>query len=415
MSKFIRNSEIRRILYEKIRSDEDYFVFIRKYFADLFEIIKNDKDRVSCTNLLLKADENLALLRKIISNDEMLRSLKRKYILHLSDLHFVESSHASLSYTQLLLDLKQQLHIEKLSAIVVSGDITNQATKEQFAIAQNFLKKIGSAFNVQTERFVSVPGNHDINWASARASYKEQPETANLEKEIKKGTAYVDSSARKLLREDSQYDKRLELYSKFHQELCGEEYPLDYERQATVQHFKELNILFLGLNSAYYTDHAFPRRAGISTGAFGCALEKVCTNTEYEKCVKIAVWHHPPSDLTLDAGLDAALLQQLAQAGFRLIMHGHVHRADNTNFRYYRSTTQGGLEVITAGTFGAPTHEVVPGYPYQYQVLELTDDEIRVHTRKREDFGGGWSPDYRWQQDPNREQPALSYYVIKLK
>lgn len=68
------------------------------------------------------------------------------------------------------------------------------------------------------------------------------------------------------------------------------------------------------------------------------------------------------------------------------------------------------LEVVAAGTFGAPTREWVPGYPLQYNLLLIGPDAITVETRKREEVTGAWTPDARWQQGPGLD--PLPRYVI---
>ncbi len=303
--------------------------------------------------------------------------MSSKYLLHLSDLHFTDSSQAVLWHTQLLLDLKSQMQVKELAGILISGDVTNHATAEQFGYAKEFFQLLCATFKVQPKQFVVVPGNHDVSW--------------NLTREGKNGFAP---------------------FSAFYQQVCEDIYPLESAQQFTLHHFPDLNLLTLGLNSAWNTDHANPKRAGLNVPAFSRAIDKIILGDEYKSCTKLVLWHHPPDELSPEGGHDSRVLQQLAQASFRLVVHGHVHRADNTSFRYYRARFGDSLEILTAGTFGAPTKELVPYYPFQYQLLEFAGNVLTVHTRKREDVSGGWSPDHRWYQSAT-ESPRSSY-VIQL-
>ncbi|HNL91098.1 MAG TPA: hypothetical protein PKH05_18600, partial [Nitrospira sp.] len=52
----------------------------------------------------------------------ILRNEPPQYVLHLSDLHFAESTQAAQWHTQLMLDLRNQMQIESLAGIVLSGD-----------------------------------------------------------------------------------------------------------------------------------------------------------------------------------------------------------------------------------------------------------------------------------------------------
>ncbi len=65
-------------------------------------------------------------------------------------------------------------------------------------------------------------------------------------------------------------------------------------------------------------------------------------------------FHHPIHSGEDSRLRDLGFLQQLAVAGFRLILHGHVHRADAALYRYDRTAGGRRIDIVTAGTFGAP-------------------------------------------------------------
>jgi hypothetical protein len=85
-----------------------------------------------------------------------------------------------------------------------------------------------------------------------------------------------------------------------------------------------------------------------------------------------------------------------ANADFRLGLHGHIHKAQSNLYRYDMSPAGRRLELVCAGTFGAPTRELLPGYPFQYQLLRFEGDTLTVETRRREEINGTWKPDARW-------------------
>lgn len=70
-------------------------------------------------------------------------------ILHLSDLHFGAIN------PEVLIPLIDKIHKLSPSLIVVSGDITQRARKQQFKAAQDFLMQLPYPQIV-------VPGNHDV-------------------------------------------------------------------------------------------------------------------------------------------------------------------------------------------------------------------------------------------------------------
>ena len=76
------------------------------------------------------------------------------------------------------------------------------------------------------------------------------------------------------------------------------------------------------------------------------------------------------------------------------------------------STNGRKLDRICAGTFGAPVREWVPGYPLQYNLLKIEDNQLSVYTRRREELNGAWKPDARWLQGAGKA--PLDYYAIAL-
>ncbi|NEQ87038.1 MAG: metallophosphoesterase, partial [Moorea sp. SIO2I5] len=159
-------------------------------------------------------------------------------------------------------------------------------------------------------------------------------------------------------------------------------------------------------------DHHFRARASIHSGALANALTKIRRNPDYDKCLKIAVWHHPLNSDGSDRITDQGFIEQLAVAGFRFFLHGHIHKAETNLFRYDLSRGGRKLDGICAGTFGAPTKELVTGYPWQYNLLTFEGNKLTVRTRCREKPNGAWKPDSQWRQGPG--QSALDYYYIEF-
>jgi hypothetical protein len=72
-------------------------------------------------------------------------------------------------------------------------------------------------------------------------------------------------------------------------------WPTDYEDQYVLEHFPELNLLLLGLNSAWQLDHRYSLRASIHPLSISNALEAIRRRPEYAGCLRMAVWHHRSS------------------------------------------------------------------------------------------------------------------------
>jgi hypothetical protein len=56
------------------------------------------------------------------------------------------------------------------------------------------------------------------------------------------------------------------------------------------------------------------------------------------------------------------------------------------------------LDQICAGTFGAPTKELVTGTPWQYNLLKFEGNKLTVRTRCRRKENGTWEADSIWRQ-----------------
>jgi 3',5'-cyclic AMP phosphodiesterase CpdA len=334
------------------------------------------------------------------------------HILHLSDLHFGNLDNAQLWYTQLAADLRHELKCTHLDAVILSGDIANKSTPEEYDAAKLFLDKLITAFQPTSDQLVIVPGNHDLNWGLAKQAYILM-DRQDYQGELQEGCYIPVGDDVIRARDENNYKQRFANFSKFYQDIKGESYPLEYEQQGILHHLPEHNLLILGLNSAWQLDHYYKSRASIHSIALSNALEKIDTHyTTYEKCLKIAVWHHPLDSAFPDRIIDQGFMEQLAVAGFRLFLHGHIHKAETSLFRYDLSTNGRKLDRICAGTFGAPTKELVTAYPWQYNLLKFEGNKLTVHTRRREELNGAWKPDARWLMGAG--QNPLPYYEIPL-
>ena len=332
-------------------------------------------------------------------------------ILHLSDLHFGKKGDADLWQSQLSHDLKTDLECDRLNAIIVSGDIANFAAREEYKAAEFFFSKVCHEFKVDPSHLVIVPGNHDLNWELSKKSYALQDKDA-LGKGVKEED-YIPVTAEVIrLRNQRTYKNRFKPFSTFYKNTVGTPYPLDASQQGIVYHLEELKLLILGLNSAWQVDHHFTARAGICSEALSAALDNILNNPAYAGCLKLAVWHHPIHSPYEDRITDYGFMERLAQSGFKVCFHGHLHKTTTDLFRYDHSAGGRRIEIVGAGTFGAPIKEWTPGYPLQYNLLEIAQKQMTVKTRCRIEINGAWKPHAIWTQGPG--QDPLPRYTIDL-
>lgn len=343
-------------------------------------------------------------------------------IIHLSDLHFGTSQQANLWSSQLLQDLRFELNISTIDALIISGDIASNSTESEYDAALEFINELRKDFNLEHSQIVIVPGNHDLNWDLSKKAYKpikmndyEGPFiTINGEKRpdpshaIERGNDLIEQKDEDLSRD------RFHYFSKFFQKIKHKSYPIsDYARNYTIDFFPgnaDQPLLVLGLNSAWEIDHHYKDRASINMDALSNALKEINRNPDYSRCHKFAVWHHPLDSASNDRIKDRSFLDQLVVSGFCIFMHGHVHKAEMSPYHYDIRTNGRRIHRICTGTFGASTRDLVPGYPWQYNVLQIRCDQVTVTTRRREEENGVWKPDARWSQGAG-EDPSPRYTV----
>ncbi len=334
-------------------------------------------------------------------------SARARRLLHLSDLHFSTADEATIAYAKLSADLRQQGH-DRLDALLVTGDLVNRALPAEYDAARLFLEQLMSGFSLAPRQIALVPGNHDVSWPLAESAYTLH-KRARYPGALAPGTFIEHGADIVEVRSEDGYPKRFQPFAELHRQVTGQDYPLDYAAQGLLTDLSELGVVVLGLNSAWEIDHHFRDRASIHMGALSQALLKLGPP---DGRLRVAMFHHPIHS-NEDARIrDASFLQQLAVAGFRLILHGHVHRADTALYRYDRPAGNRQIEIVAAGTFGAPVREWVPGYPLQYNVLLLGEQRLTVETRCRRELNGAWTPDAIWQQGPGKD--PLPRYQIDL-
>ncbi len=327
-------------------------------------------------------------------------------VLHLSDLHFSTKDQAIVSYSQLATDLREQ-QVDALDALIVSGDLVNRAAPTEYDAARVFLERLMTGFSLSAHQVALVPGNHDVSWEASEAAY-------HLEKRARVRPApapetYIDHGGGIIeLRNEDSYRLRFQAFAALYRAIKGVDYHLAYEEQATIDDLPEQGLCILGLNSAWQIDHHYKDRASIHAEALANAIERLGTWMPGE--LRIATFHHPLNSGEDSRIVDSAFMQQLAAAGFQLVLHGHVHKEGSELFRYDRNEGGRQIEVVAAGTFGAATREWVPGYPLEYNLLLIGDREIIVETRCRREINGAWQPYARWTQGPGKD--PLPRYTI---
>ena len=193
--------------------------------------------------------------------------------------------------------------------IVITGDISDSATPEQFEVGYRFVKEIADVANVPYDNILIVPGNHDVDWRILDIA----------ENQTGRSLEY-----RKKHRYDSLIDGFNNEFVKT--ELINEPYYYIWD-------FADL--LVVGFNSAWNDEKNVKVHNGEILNA---TIEDIETdllrkNINKEK-IKLFITHHhlfqfsdpisqdPDYSIMINA---ENILQMLSRNRFDMIIHGHKH------------------------------------------------------------------------------------------
>jgi len=341
-------------------------------------------------------------------------------ILHLSDLHFDKDDDPLARLQPLLRDIRDRdggLGFEHLDYLILSGDLTNHGSAEEFDCVYRFVSELIKHFELSAGRCVIVPGNHDLSWKTK--VYDWQPKDEVVLNTLKPGS-YVEQGEGYLIRDESAYPKRFENFGRFYHELIQLPYPLRPAAQCIPILFEDTRLQLLALNSAWEIDRYNRDRSSINPSALAAGLLEAAEQIARARrdgrmaqdadVLRIAVWHHPVTGNEKIS--DDAFLEQLRQEQVKLCLHGHVHedRADVIGYLHPRSA----VYITGAGSFGAPVNARPESTPRLYNLLEVWRDhsKIRVHTRCLRKDGGAWEGWAVWPGAQATER--CTYYDIQL-
>ena len=256
--------------------------------------------------------------------------------------------------------------------ILITGDLTYNGTDEEFNIVRTFLNEISVGLDIDKERIILVPGNHDINWNLARDNIK------------------------------NRFDNYIAFLVSFYgEEIFRKRYPkvtwdlhIGGSRPEPSDlfvfcHNPDLNLTIVGLNSCIYENeqHHYGFIGGKQIRMIENTLDDVYPQNE---CIRVALLHHhlhpfpepiqirnnseiwPDLSTIRDAGITERRLEKM---GFDVILHGHKHKPQ-TRETAIRDKSDGSkysskLIVCGAGSTGVNATELEHDVMNQYEVIEF--------------------------------------------
>lgn len=252
--------------------------------------------------------------------------MTRANILHLSDLHFThdQSFNHSLYISALTNRVQQFLNSAKQPDIIVfSGDLVNDPDEEGVYenALEEFILPVLDAANLDSDRFLIVPGNHDVQRSRVREHLTTQH---GLESQLD-GRENLNNLFKK--REHVAFARRKsEQFFDLVHAIQSDKITHNEELYWT-SYFRQFDIAFLGINSAWFS------RAGIERSDYQNlifpeqALSKAIEELP-DASVKILISHHPPDWFSQICRED---LNFLINNHFDVVMSGHLHQPQPGN------------------------------------------------------------------------------------
>jgi hypothetical protein len=316
-------------------------------------------------------------------------------IVQLSDLQFGKKhtfGYPSIISQKLYYDISTvaEKYSFDIAYIVITGDISETAHKEEFDDAYKQIESLRSKLSIDKAAIHTIPGNHDINWELCKIADKV-------------GDPNIKYS----------------LYKNFDQNLtgrpnscCDNEYLLISDNRNGID--------FLHINSCEKETHIF-HEGYIDEDKLLRAVQKL--PKEY---IHIVLIHHRIDTASTDPHSrvpnGSSIESILACNGINIVLTGHMHQGIS------QCITKDGKTIIYSGcgSSGVNKEQRVDGIQNQYSihVIDRLNKSIETHWRSynpssKNKFGlGGWTPDNGCSSNPeifgapfiiNHEMEMASY------
>lgn len=347
--------------------------------------------------------------------------VKGTKILHLSDIHYDERP-ADKTQHSWARPGRQPLHdvvtkalgreAENIGLLVVSGDLTFSASAREFEVAFVGLNALMGVLDLGPEHVILCPGNHDISWT------KPEGDVYDPRKDIEPSIAPVEAM--------KQY---VSFYSRLLQHAPNSD--LSMGRRFVFPHGRVLELCSLNSTSLAAGNKYLAGMGRIGPTAFESVRSEMrWSKTEPSLALRTLVLHHhvvqtedveQPEEYYTGFGLaiDAQkTLREAAKSGFRLVLHGHRHRAF-----YWRSSVYelpespvansrcGDVAIIGGGSAGSTQ---VVDYSNYFNLIDVGPTEL-LSTMYRSQRGGAFDalPPWKAQITQNDRGVVLSEWSVQ--
>jgi hypothetical protein len=338
-------------------------------------------------------DEEIILSTRLLSHPiaSESRDLQASTILHITDPHFALGTHRDKHVWALESEtgrgrptmveaIQQAVSDRKIGLVVITGDFTFMGLPEEFIEAAAAINRLLGLLNLDKDRLVVIPGNHDIRWTKADA-YDQDAKVTEAPSAAKAN------------------------YEAFYRQMYGHEAnpTLSMGRRYTLPSGLVLEICALN-SSSLETGPKFLAGMGRVEEA---AFNKVAGEFQWAKpnlTFRLLALHHhlvlvenkeAEEDYYRGYGLaiDAPrVLRMAARNGVHLVLHGHKHRAFVWSSSVYElpEHTQtkwqlGDVAVVGGGSSGSIETEANNNY---FNLLEFRGTRLLLDMYRASNAGG---------------------------
>ncbi|MGO9118131.1 MAG: hypothetical protein ACLQPD_11035 [Desulfomonilaceae bacterium] len=106
-------------------------------------------------------------------------------------------------------------------------------------------------------------------------------------------------------------------------------------------------------------------------------------------------------------------MDTLIDEGFRILLHGHIHKDEPRVVSYGRGKAAKIMWLIPAGSFGTEGKRLASGYPWQYNLIRIERNNLKIFSRIRQKPLAPWKPAY--DESPVKGEPPRQYWEIDLQ
>lgn len=321
-------------------------------------------------------------------------------LLHLSDLHFGPHSRfqgekperLGKSFHRALAAAQKQLGIKrKVDLVCVTGDIAEAGQEDEFESGRQFLTALAGEIGLPPQKFVFVPGNHDVNWDSCQeAFYKAKKEKRTSEAEIR---GALDSA-------------KFEFYDAFVQRFYGKEDPRELlAKGALLYRYGHLRLVVAALNSAEKESHREGDHVGYVSREQAESAMGALRRADLASWLKVIAVHHNPDRATRNnlegwrkfllkkgaltedllaryesdaIGLEGRdqLVAVAADAKVQLLLHGHQHASDKLTWDWRER--KGHTHVFSAGALSLKPQVLPHEEPASVRLIVLDPEQKEI-------------------------------------